>query len=104
MSRTFTRILVPTDFSETADAALDYAKGLATRLGASLHLLYVFSDLYAAATMVPETTARIFSTRPSALSPSGAHAARWCNASCRDKPTSRTASYVLSRCAVAHQS
>jgi nucleotide-binding universal stress UspA family protein len=54
MTRTFTRILVPTDFSETADAALAYAKGLATRLGASLHLLYVFSDLSATATMVPE--------------------------------------------------
>jgi nucleotide-binding universal stress UspA family protein len=54
MTRTFTRILVPTDFSETADAALAYAKSLATRLGASLHLLYVFSDLSATATMVPE--------------------------------------------------
>jgi len=57
MTRTFTRILVPTDFSETADAALVYAKSLATQLGASLHLLYVFSDLYATATMVPEVYA-----------------------------------------------
>ena len=39
-----TRILVPTDFSETADAALEYAKTLATDLGASLHLLHVFQD------------------------------------------------------------
>jgi len=44
MTRTVTRILVPTDFSEPADAALEYAAGLGERLGASLHLLYVFED------------------------------------------------------------
>ena len=39
-----TRILVPTDFSETADAALDYAFGIAERFGASLQLLHVLED------------------------------------------------------------
>ena len=39
-----TRILVPTDFSATADAALDYAFGLAARFGASLQLLHVLDD------------------------------------------------------------
>jgi nucleotide-binding universal stress UspA family protein len=39
-----TRILVPTDFSATADAALDYAFGLAERFGASLQLLHVLDD------------------------------------------------------------
>src|SRR5215204_3617030 len=39
-----TRILVPTDFSPTADAALDYAFGLADRFGASLQLLHVLDD------------------------------------------------------------
>jgi universal stress protein A len=39
-----TRILVPTDFSETSDAALDYAYALACRLDASLHLLHVIDD------------------------------------------------------------
>ena len=39
-----TRILVPTDFSATADAALDYAFGLAERFGASLQLLHVVDD------------------------------------------------------------
>ena len=38
------RILVPTDFSEAAAAALDYAKSLAQLTGASLHVLYVMDD------------------------------------------------------------
>ena len=53
MSR-ITRILVPTDFSETADAALAYAKELAGRMDASLHLLHVFTDFYTAAAYAPE--------------------------------------------------
>jgi universal stress protein A len=51
------KILVPTDFSETADAALEYAKVLAGQLGASLHLLHVFSDPYAIAAYAPEVYA-----------------------------------------------
>ena len=46
MTRTVTRILVPTDFSEPSDAALEYATTLAGKLGASLHLLHVFEDPY----------------------------------------------------------
>ncbi len=37
----FTRILVPTDFSEPSDAALAYARVLAPKFGASLHVLHV---------------------------------------------------------------
>jgi universal stress protein A len=44
MTPTFTRILVPTDFSAGARLALDYAVQLARRLGASLHLLHVTED------------------------------------------------------------
>jgi len=54
-----TRILVPTDFSATADTALSYAKGLAERLSASLHLVHVLTDVYASATYVPEVYAPI---------------------------------------------
>ena len=49
-----TRILVPTDFSQTADAALAYAKDLATTMGAALHLVHVYTDPYAAAACAPE--------------------------------------------------
>ena len=40
-------ILVATDFSETADAALDYGRALARSFGATLHVLHVAADLYA---------------------------------------------------------
>jgi nucleotide-binding universal stress UspA family protein len=42
----FTRILVPTDFSEPSDAALDYARTLAAKFGASLHLFHVVEDQF----------------------------------------------------------
>jgi nucleotide-binding universal stress UspA family protein len=38
------QILVPTDFSETADAALEYACVLAGQLGATVRLLHVLED------------------------------------------------------------
>ena len=53
MAPTVKSILVPTDFSETADAALAYAKSLAGRLGASLHVLHVFTDPYVPALYAP---------------------------------------------------
>jgi nucleotide-binding universal stress UspA family protein len=49
MTRGFTRILVPTDFSAPSDAALVTAKELAARFGASLHLIHVLEDPYAVA-------------------------------------------------------
>lgn len=57
MAPTVKRILVPTDFSETADKALAYAKELAPKLGASLHLVHVYSDPYAVAACAPEVYA-----------------------------------------------
>lgn len=39
------RILVPTDFSETSEAALAYALDLAKRLGSSIHVLHVIDDV-----------------------------------------------------------
>jgi universal stress protein A len=38
------RILVPTDFSAASDAALRYARSLATQFGASITLVHVFED------------------------------------------------------------
>ena len=49
-----TRILVPTDFSATADAALDYAYVLAERFGASIELLHVLDDPFVADGMAAE--------------------------------------------------
>jgi len=40
-----TQILVPTDFGEAADAALVYARELALRFSARLHLLHVADNL-----------------------------------------------------------
>ncbi len=40
------RILVPTDFSETANVALWYARELAQSLGASIHLLHVVPEMF----------------------------------------------------------
>jgi len=39
-----TRILVPTDFSDSADHALAYAVTLAEQVGATVHLIHVFDD------------------------------------------------------------
>ena len=44
MSFAFRKILVPTDFSETGEAALHYAKELARQFNAELHLLHVCED------------------------------------------------------------
>ncbi len=63
MAPTVKRILVPTDFSETAYKALAYAKTLATRIGASLHLVHVFKDPYAVAACAPE----VYTTVPAEM-------------------------------------
>jgi len=39
-------ILVATDFSEAADTALGYGRELATRFGATLHVLHVAENVY----------------------------------------------------------
>ena len=39
------KILVPTDFGEAADAALNYARALARSFGASIEVLHVAEDL-----------------------------------------------------------
>jgi nucleotide-binding universal stress UspA family protein len=69
-----TKILVPTDFSDTADAALEYAKVLANQLGTSLHLLYVFSDPYAPAAYAPE----VYAPLPPSLRQQAIEEARRC--------------------------
>lgn len=54
-----TRILAPTDFSPPSDRALDYARHMAARCGASVHLLHVLEDTvdtsFGAEVFVPES-------------------------------------------------
>jgi universal stress protein A len=57
MKPTITRILVPTDFSATSDAALDWAKTVAHTMGASLHLLHVFEDPFVTGAFAAEAYA-----------------------------------------------
>ena len=45
------RILVPTDFSPTSDAALAQARELAAALGASLRLVHVYEEPFVASAM-----------------------------------------------------
>ena len=40
------QILVPIDFGEAADVALDYGRALARTFGASLHVLHVMDNLF----------------------------------------------------------
>jgi universal stress protein A len=44
---TLKTILVPTDFSDASQAALEYAKGLAAAFGCSIHIIHVMEDLLA---------------------------------------------------------
>lgn len=44
MTRAISNILVPTDFSDPSDAALNYGRELARTFGASLHVLHVLDD------------------------------------------------------------
>ena len=44
--RTIKTILVPTDFSPASAHALEYARGIADRFGASLHLIHVVEHPY----------------------------------------------------------
>lgn len=49
------RILFPTDFSQNAKCAQDYACALAEHFGAELHLLYVLNDMVVSS-VAPDTT------------------------------------------------
>jgi nucleotide-binding universal stress UspA family protein len=56
MPTAFSRILVPTDFSELSSVALEYGQALAERFGASLHVLHVIEDPF----MLGATSSEIY--------------------------------------------
>lgn len=45
MEMNIKKVCAPTDFSEAADAAVNYAAGLAREFGAELHLIHVIHDI-----------------------------------------------------------
>lgn len=51
---TISHIVVPVDFGEASDAALAYAKMLASHFNASLTVVHVYDDVFARASFVPE--------------------------------------------------
>jgi universal stress protein A len=51
-----TRIMVPTDFSPASDAALEYARALASEFGASIDLAHVFDDSFTSGAFVGDGT------------------------------------------------
>ena len=55
----FTHILVPTDFSEPSEAALDYALELAVRFDARLHLLHVIDAAAVPAGLFDDVKAKL---------------------------------------------
>jgi universal stress protein A len=50
----FTRILVPTDFSESSDAALDHARAIADKFHSTLHVLHVIDPNFETAALSSE--------------------------------------------------
>ena len=71
MAATVTRILVATDFSAASASALEFAKTLATRFDASLHLLHVLEDPYITGAFAPD----IYAPPPAGLRESWLHSA-----------------------------
>ena len=63
MTMSVKHILVPIDFGPTSEVALYYAKRLATRLGARLHLLHVIEDPIASAAWSSELSVVDFPRR-----------------------------------------
>lgn len=57
MTREFTKVLVPTDFSGPSTAALATAKMVAGKFGASLHLIHVLEDPFVSSAFAPEVYA-----------------------------------------------
>jgi universal stress protein A len=54
--RRIARIMAPTDFSAASDAALEYARALATQMGASIDLVHVFDDPFTSGAFVGDGT------------------------------------------------
>ena len=69
----FKTILVATDFSQTSEHALEYARALAASFGGTLHLLHVVPDPVTAVRVVGSVRVRSDRTwrAPSRSTPSG---------------------------------
>ncbi len=56
MPKPIKRILVPTDFSDPSDGALEYARSLASTFGATIDLVHVFDDPFTSGAFIGDGT------------------------------------------------
>jgi nucleotide-binding universal stress UspA family protein len=93
----FTRILVPTDFGPASDAALTYARSLATIFGSTVHVLHVMENVFLRPMVSDphDVKAMALRTLEDRISGIDAHGVRFVPVlECSDEPADEIVSYA----------